>query len=153
MWRGGGVVVKWGGGPRGKKPPGGAPPTHADSDPPTSADVRKASDLPQSMPAFVACPAGDSFPVDPSAGQQSQTGSVHWPGTGRQPRCALRSDDTEAVSAKHQACPHLAVHVHLDSTLEMGATEMGAAIVCQLVGDSIRGTETAEPLTSNPATW
>ena len=52
----------------------------------------------------------------------------------------LRSDDTEAVSAKHQACPHLAVHVHPDSTLEMGATEMGAAIRCPLVGDSTRGT-------------
>ena len=66
---------------------------------------------------------------------------------------ALRSDDTEAVSAKHQVCPHLAVHVHPDSTLEMGATEMGAAIGCTLVGDSTRGTETAEPLTSTPALW
>ena len=65
----------------------------------------------------------------------------------------LRSDDTEAVSAKHQACPHLAVHVHPDRTLEMGATEMGAAIGCPLVGDSTRGTETAEPLTSTPASW
>ena len=67
--------------------------------------------------------------------------------------CARRSDDTEAVSAKHQACPHLAVHVHPDSTLEMGATEMGAAIGCPLVGDSTRGTETAESLTSTPASW
>src|SRR5271157_2233542 len=66
---------------------------------------------------------------------------------------ALRSDDTEAVSAKHQVCPHLAVHVHPDSTLEMGATEMGAAIGCPLVGDSTRGTETAEPPTSTPASW
>ncbi len=38
-------------------------------------------------------------------------------------------------------------------SLEMGTTEMGAAIGCPLVGDSTRGTETAEPLTSNPATW
>ena len=41
---------------------------------------------------------------------------------------SLRSDDTEAVSAKNQACPHLAVHAHPDDTLETGATEMGAAI-------------------------
>jgi hypothetical protein len=66
---------------------------------------------------------------------------------------ARRSDDTEAVSAKNQACPHLAVHAHPDSTLEMGATEMGAAIRFPLVGDSTRGTETAEPLTSTPALW
>ena len=33
---------------------------------------------------------------------------------------ARRPDETEAVSAKHQAWPHLAVHVDLDSTLEMG---------------------------------
>jgi len=50
--------------------------------------------------------------------------------------CARRSDDTEAVSAKHQACPDLAVHAYPDSTVEMGATEMGAAIRCPLVGDS-----------------
>jgi hypothetical protein len=67
--------------------------------------------------------------------------------------CAFRSDKTEAVSAKRQACPHLAVHVHPDRTLEMGATKMGAAIGCPLVGDSTRGTETAEPLTSTPASW
>jgi hypothetical protein len=65
--------------------------------------------------------------------------------------CARRSDDTEAVSAKHHAWPHLAVHVYLDRTLEMGATKMRAAIRCPLVGDSTRGTETAEPLTSTPA--
>jgi hypothetical protein len=47
----------------------------------------------------------------------------------------------------------LAVHAHPDSTLEMGATEMGAAIRFPLVGDSTRGTETAEPLTSTPALW
>ena len=33
---------------------------------------------------------------------------------------ALRSDDTEAVSAKHQSCPHLAVHIHPDRILRMG---------------------------------
>ncbi len=32
----------------------------------------------------------------------------------------LRSDDNEAVSAKHEACPHLAVHVYPDRTLEVG---------------------------------
>jgi hypothetical protein len=69
------------------------------------------------------------------------------------PSLARRSDDTEAVSAKYQACPHLAVHVQPDRTLEMGATEMGAAIGCPLVGDSTRGTATAEPLTSTPASW
>jgi hypothetical protein len=68
-------------------------------------------------------------------------------------RSTRRSDDTEVVSAKNQACPHLAVHAHPDSTLEMGATEMGAAIRFPLVGDSTRGTETAEPLTSTPALW
>src|SRR5208282_5432743 len=36
--------------------------------------------------------------------------------------CARRSDDTEAVSAKYQACPHLAVHAHPDGTLEIVAT-------------------------------
>jgi hypothetical protein len=102
------------------------------------------------MAGFVGCPAGDCFPIDPGAGQQSQTGSVNRPGTGHQLCYARRSDDTEAVSAKHQAWPHLAVHVYLDRTLEMGATEMGATIGCPLVGDSARGTETAEPLTSNP---
>ena len=30
---------------------------------------------------------------------------------------------------------------------------MGATIGCPLVGDSTRGRETAEPLTSNPALW
>ena len=55
--------------------------------------------------------------------------------------------------AKHQTCPHLAVHVPPDSTLEMGAAEMGAAIRCPVVGDSPRGTETAEPLTSTPEPW
>ncbi len=30
---------------------------------------------------------------------------------------------------------------------------MGAAIRCPLVGDSTRGSETAEPLTSTPALW
>ena len=65
----------------------------------------------------------------------------------------LRSDDTEAVAVIHQACLHLAVHVHPDRTREMGATGMGAAIGCPLVGDSTRGTETAEPLTSTPEQW
>jgi hypothetical protein len=64
-----------------------------------------------------------------------------------------RSHDTEAVSAKNQASPHLAVHAHPDNTLEMGATEMGAAIHFPLVGGSTRGMETAEPLTSTPALW
>jgi hypothetical protein len=67
--------------------------------------------------------------------------------------CCARRSDTEVVSAKHQAWPHLAVHVYLDRTLEMGATEMGATIGCPLVGDSPRGTETAEQLTSNQASW
>ncbi len=79
--------------------------------------------------------------------------TVDRPDTNRQKRCLHRSDNTEAVSAKHQACPHFAVYVHPDSNLEMGATEMGAAIGCPLVGDSTRGTETAEPLTSTPASW
>jgi hypothetical protein len=34
--------------------------------------------------------------------------------------CALRSDDTEAVSAKHQPCPHLVVHMHPGRILQMG---------------------------------
>ena len=59
--------------------------------------------------------------------------------------CA-RQSDTEVVSAKHQAWPRLAVHVFLDRTLEMGATEMGATIGCPLVGESPRGTETTHPL-------
>ncbi len=42
---------------------------------------------------------------------------------------------------------------YLDRTLEMGATEMGATIGCPLVGDSARGTETAEPLTSTAEPW
>ena len=37
--------------------------------------------------------------------------------------------------AKHQTNPYLAVHVPPDSTLEMGAAEMGAAIRCSLAGD------------------
>jgi hypothetical protein len=55
--------------------------------------------------------------------------------------------------AKHQMCAHLAVHVPPNSTLEMGAAEMGATIRCPGVGDSPRGTEAAEPLTSAPAPW
>ena len=62
----------------------------------------------------------------------------HWESS-----CALRSDYTEAISAKHRTCPHLAVHGPPDSTLEMGAAEMGAPIRCPVVGDSPRGTETA----------
>ena len=45
---------------------------------------------------------------------------------------AHRSDDTEAVSAKQQGCPHLAVYAHPDGTLETGATEMDATIRCPL---------------------
>jgi len=63
------------------------------------------------------------------------------------------SDTPKQFGAKHQACPHLAVHVPPDSTLEMGAAEMGAAIRCPVVGDSPRRTETAEPLTSSPEPW
>src|SRR5262245_45162980 len=58
-----------------------------------------------------------------------------------------------SFGAKHQTCPHLAVHVPPDSTLEMGAAEMGAAIRCPVVGDSPRGTVTDEPLTSTPEPW
>ena len=54
---------------------------------------------------------------------------------------------------KHQTCPHLAVHLPPDSTLEMGAAEMGAAIRCPVLGDTPRGTEMAEPLTSTPEPW
>ncbi len=50
------------------------------------------------------------------------------------------------VPALGSSCPR-------DGTLEIGATEMGAAIRCPLVGDSTRETETAEPLTSTPASW
>jgi hypothetical protein len=59
----------------------------------------------------------------------------------------------KSIGAKHQACPHFAVHVHPDSTLEMGATERGAAISCPLVGDSTRGTETVALLTSTLEPW
>ena len=38
----------------------------------------------------------------------------------QQSRCALRSDDTEAVSAKHPPCPLLAVHIHPDRNPQMG---------------------------------
>jgi len=67
--------------------------------------------------------------------------------------CCARQSDTEVVSAKHQAWPRVAVHVYLDRNLEMGATDMGGTIGCPVVGESPRGTEMAEPLTSNPASW
>jgi hypothetical protein len=59
----------------------------------------------------------------------------------------------QQFGAKHQTCPHWAVPGTPDSTLEMGAAEMGTAIRCPVFGDSTRGTETAEPLTSNPEPW
>ena len=34
--------------------------------------------------------------------------------------CAIRSDDTEVISAKHQPCPHLAVHIHPDRIVQIG---------------------------------
>ena len=52
--------------------------------------------------------------------------------------------------AKHQTCPHLVVHLRPDRTWEMGAAHRGAAIRGPGVGDSPRGRETAEPLTSTP---
>ena len=83
----------------------------------------------------------------------SVLGSSPWP-TNREPRLARVGPTTpKQFGAKHQTCPHLAVHVPPDSTLEMGAAEMGAAIRCPVVGDFPRGTETAEPLTSTPEPW
>ena len=67
--------------------------------------------------------------------------------------CTRRSDTPKQFGAKHQTCSHFAVHQPPDSTLEMGAAEMGAAIRCPVVGDSPRGKETAEPLTSTPEPW
>jgi hypothetical protein len=59
------------------------------------------------------------------------------PGMAPRPRsCARRLRTPKHFGAKHQTCPHLAVHVPPDSTLEMGATEMGAAIRCSVIGDS-----------------
>src|SRR5262249_56728287 len=45
--------------------------------------------------------------------------SSPWP-TNCEARCARLSDDAEAVSAKHQPCPHLAVHIHPDRILQIG---------------------------------
>jgi hypothetical protein len=96
------------------------------------------------------CVCGERVVYPPMPNENMKAPAAWWcPRPGQ--RLARRSDDTEAVSAKHQACLHLAVHVHPDRTLETGATEMGAAIGCPRVGDSTRGTETAEPLTSTPA--
>jgi hypothetical protein len=48
--------------------------------------------------------------------------------------------------AKHQTCPHLAAHVRPNSTLEIGAAALGAAIRSAVVGGSPRVTKTAGPL-------
>jgi hypothetical protein len=39
------------------------------------------------------------------------------------------------VGAKHQTCPHVAVHGRPDSTWEMGAAEIGATIRSPVIGD------------------
>jgi len=51
-------------------------------------------------------------------------------------RFARRSDTPKQFGAKHQTCPHVAVHGPPDSTWEMGAAEMRATIRSPVVGDS-----------------
>src|SRR5262249_50243793 len=71
-------------------------------------------------------------------------------GVAEETRARVGPTTPKQLGAKHQTCPHLAVHGPPDSTLEMGAAKMGAAIRCPVVGDSPRGRERAEPLTSTP---
>jgi hypothetical protein len=64
-----------------------------------------------------------------------------------------RLDDTDAFLISARLVGYRASVEPEESTLEIGAAEMGAAIRCPVVGDSPRGKETAEPLTSTPEPW
>jgi WD40 repeat protein len=73
---------------------------------------------------------GHELPAVPIAGQEFRSSSVLRPDTNRPPRCARRSDDTEATWSGATDIPDPAFPVRHNGSPAVWATEMGDAIRC-----------------------
>src|SRR4051794_37571584 len=91
-----------------------------------------------------------AYPTVPDAGQELPSRSVHRPDTNRQPRCALRSDDTEANEGEASDLPTVGGSWTSRQELVGVGGSKGYRDSLLLPGDFPRGSEIAEPLTSDP---